>query len=135
MAQEASALAVTFLWSKVCSSCIGCKRKTKPADVQSQNLHQSGKPHTYHPLQTSNGGVLPPLLLLLQLHSPLHLLQAHPEPSLIPPWGKVTHETQGWWFFYTILHLQGRCLNGLGHATWHQTCSLYHCLLSTDFDL
>lgn len=34
-----------------------------------------------------------------------------------------------------ILHLQGRCLDGFGHATWHQTCSLYHCLLSTDVDL
>lgn len=35
----------------------------------------------------------------------------------------------------SILHLPGRCPNGPGHATWHQTCSLYHCLLSTDFDL
>lgn len=81
--QEVSTAAVTLLWSKVCSSCIRCKQKTKPADVQSQNLHQSRK--SSHVLPTADKqqrcgqGELPPLQLLL------HLLQAPPEPSLILP--------------------------------------------------
>lgn len=62
----------------------------------------------------------------------LHLLQAPPEQSVILSWGKVMHETQGWW---NNIHFtpEGKIPKWSGQATCHQTCSLY-CLLFTDFD-